>query len=282
MRNVDWSERVRRYFDDLGDQEWTRLTQTPRDRVGMEVHRRFVQRFVRPGDRVLEVGAGPGRFTLQLAELGAKIVVTDISPVQLRLNEEHLRGTVAEDRVERRELLDVCDTTRYDDREFSAVVAYGGALSYAFDVYEEALRGLLRVTRPGGTVVASVLSLLGLWRAALPAVVARARLVGEDANEEALRTGDLRLAAVDGQCHVCRLFRWSDVEDLVPAAGGRIIAASASNWASLGDPASLAEIEADPDRWARFLAAEVAACEEPGTLDGGTRILFAARHRLGH
>ena len=58
--------------------------------------------------------------------------------------------------------------------------------------------------------------------------------------------------------------------------GGRLLAASASNWASLGDAETLADLEADPARWARFLEHEVAACSERGALDGGTHILFAA------
>ena len=42
--------------------------------------------FVSAGDRVLEVGAGPGRFTIELATIGATIVVGDVSEVQLELN----------------------------------------------------------------------------------------------------------------------------------------------------------------------------------------------------
>jgi hypothetical protein len=59
-------------------------------------------------------------------------------------------------------------------------------------------------------------------------------------------------------------------------AGAGLLAASTSNWASLGDTEALADLEADPERWARFLEHEVAACSERGALDGGTHILFAA------
>jgi SAM-dependent methyltransferase len=270
------SATTRAYYDDLGDAEWSRLEADVAGRVSLEVHRRFLARFVRPGDRVLEVGAGPGRFTLALAALGATVVVTDLSPVQLDLNRVRVGGTAAEAAVERRELLDVGDASRYADGEFDAVVAYGGPLSYTFDRAEEALRGLLRVTAPGGAVVASVMSALGTWRAALPGVARAAAAAGEDANDRVLRTGDLR--HLPGAAHVCRMYRLSELAGLAAAVGGELVALSGSNWASLGDPATLADLEADPDRWRRFLDHEVAACAEPGATDGGTHLLLAVRH----
>ena len=54
---------------------------------------------------------------------------------------------------------------------------------------------------------------------------------------------------------------------------------SASNWASLGDPQLLAELENDHAQWTRFVDKEVRACAEPGALDGGTHILIAARRQ---
>ncbi|MGR6922146.1 class I SAM-dependent methyltransferase [[Actinomadura] parvosata] len=271
-------EHVRRHYDALGDGEWHRLTGDVKGRVSLAVHRRLLAECVRPGHRVLEVGAGPGRFTLELAALGTSVVVTDLSPVQLALNEEHLRGTEAETAVERREVLDVCDAGRYSDGEFDVVVAFGGPLSYAFEQAGDALRGLLRITRPGGLVVGSVMSLLGTWRHLLPGVLQVAEAIGEDANDLILRTGDLRhKAGNDG--HVCRMFRSRDLDALVRAAGGEVVVLSASNWASLGDQDLLVELEADPSRWARFLEHEIAACREPGAVDGGTHLLFAARHR---
>lgn len=273
-------EQVTRYYDALGEGEWTRLTDTVRGRVSLEVHRRFLRRFVAPGARVLEIGAGPGRFTIELAALGARVVVTDISAVQLALNETHLRGTEAEGSVERRERLDVCDTTGHPDGAFDLVVAFGGPLSYAFECTDEAMRGLLRVLAPGGVVLASVMSLLGTWRQFLPAVTDLEASVGADVADLTLRSGDLRHAQRDNPgAHVCQLFRWSDVQALLERAGGRTVAASASNWASLGDAQTLARLEADAGRWARFVDHEVAACAQPGVLDGGTHILFAATAR---
>jgi SAM-dependent methyltransferase len=264
---------MRDFYDELGEAEWARLEDTPRGRVSFEVHRRFLKRFIEPGSRVLEVGAGPGRFTLELASLGASVVVTDFSPVQLELHRRHVGASAFEASVESRALLDICDTSRYEDEEFDAVVAYGGPLSYAFEMADDAFSGLMRATKPGGAVVASVMSTLGSWRFFLAGVVEDTKLAGEDANDKVLETGDLRYF---GTRHVCKMYRSRELAEVITRNGGTVLAMSASNWASLQDSEVLEELERDEHRWRRFLEHELAACEEPGALDGGTHLLFAA------
>ena len=267
----DDRQKMRSYYDECGQTEWERLGKDINGRVSLEVHRQFLNRFISHGDRVLEIGAGPGRFTRELIDRGARVAVTDFSLVQLELNRIRLADSTS---VESWEILDVCDTTRYADGEFDAVVAYGGPLSYAFESVDQALTGLFRIVRPGGVVVASVMSLLGAWKYFLAETIILAETIGEDANDAILRTGDLRHIDV---AHICQMFRASDITALVERCGGEVLAMSASNWASLDKPEVLAPLESDPDRWRRFLEHEVAACAESGALDGGTHLMFAAR-----
>jgi SAM-dependent methyltransferase len=267
---------VRAYFDAFAEGEWDRLEGTLAGQVSFEVHRHFLRRFIQPGMRVLEIGAGPGRFTIELARLGCRVVVTDISAVQLELNAKFTAEAGISQNVERRELADICDLSRYGTGEFDAVVAYGGPLSYAFDRAPEAMGGLLRVPAAGGPVVGSVMSTLGAFRHFLTGIVEVVEALGDDVNDRVLATGDLRPVSVPGG-HSCRMFRWRELAALVGDAGGILLGSSASNWASLGDPTALAALAADPSRWSRFLANEIRACAEPGVIDGGTHMLFAAR-----
>jgi ubiquinone/menaquinone biosynthesis C-methylase UbiE len=266
--------RMRARYDDQGEREWERLEKDPQNRVAYEIHRRFLNRYIKEGDHVLEVGAGPGRYTFDLANMGATIEVTDYSPVQLELHRQHLNGTSAEDAVTSRALLDICDTSNCPEATFDAVLAFGGPLSYAFEEAESALNGLFRVTKPGGTVVASVMSTLGSWRFFFPGVVYDTKTVGRAANELAFTTGDLRHFQPE---HVCQMFRSREIVSLVERCGAEILAMSASNWSSLSDAEVLSELETRPDDWASFLDQEEAACAEPGAVDGGTHLLFAAR-----
>ncbi|AXI78526.1 class I SAM-dependent methyltransferase [Peterkaempfera bronchialis] len=268
---------IRRYYDTLGEGEHDRLTKDVAGRVSFEIHRRFLDRYLKQKQRILEIGAGPGRFTTVLAEHGARVVVTDISPVQLRLNEAHVTAAGYEHAVEARHTLDVRDTSRFPDAAFDLVLAYGGPLSYAFDQERKALTGLLRIVKPDGVMVASVMSLWGSWRARFPDATQLAIRHGTDVTDAVIRTGDLR--HVPGMAHVCRMFTWEQLTALVTECGGEILAGSASNWASLEDPDVLAGTEESPQLWERFLAYETAACASLGARDGGTHILFAASQR---
>lgn len=205
--------------------------------------------------------------------------MTDISPVQLRLNAEHVGASPFEASVERREILDVCATSTYRVAELDAVVAFGGPLSYAFERVDEALEGLFRVVRPGGPVIASVMSLPGTWRFFLAGAIADSQRAGPDAVDAMIRSGDLRMVETDPRAHQCQMFHWRDIEDLVARHGGTLLDGAASNFASLGDQEMLSRLEADPDSWSSFMEHEIRATRESGVRDAGTHILFAA-HRV--
>ena len=225
---------------------------------------------------MLEIGAGPGRFTVQLAEMGCQVVVSDISRVQLALNERHVTDAGWEAAVVERRLLDIRDLSSVPDAGFDTVVAYGGPLSYAFEQAETCLGELLRVVRPGGQIVASVMDLIGTLRTfvgAIPSYAANGRL--EDL-KHVMVTGDNRL---DEGAHPCRMFRWSEIEAMTRRQECVLLGASASNFLSSGDQQVVAYIEQDEALWDLLLGWEEEYCAEPGALDSGTHLLFAVERR---
>ena len=268
------SARLRDIFDELGDAEWNRLEKDPRSRVAFEIHRRFLRRHLKAGAEVLEIGAGAGRFTIELAEMACRVLVTDISPVQLALNERYVSAAGVEAAVMERQLLDVLHLSRVPDETFDAVLAYGGPLSYAFDEAESSLAHMLRILRPGGLVVASVMTSIGTLRFFIANYLTYANQARLDVLERVMATGDNRL---DEKAHPCRMFRWREIDDILRSIGGELIGASSSNFLSSGDQQVLALIEQDTSRWPRFLDWEEEFCAEPGALDSGTHMLFAVR-----
>src|SRR5437868_7403686 len=118
---TDWdstAREVREHFDALGDAEWHRLEQDLRSQVSLEIHRRMLRRLVRPGWTVLEVGAGAGRFTIELGRLGTRVVVTDVSAVQLDVNAARVAEAELEDAVVTRTLADIRDLSAFSDEAF--------------------------------------------------------------------------------------------------------------------------------------------------------------------
>ncbi|NIM09068.1 MAG: methyltransferase domain-containing protein, partial [Planctomycetales bacterium] len=48
---------------------------------------------------------------------------------------------------------DICDLSCFSDHTFDTTVAFGGALNYLFEKAPLAVRELVRVTKPGGTLL---------------------------------------------------------------------------------------------------------------------------------
>jgi hypothetical protein len=157
------------------------------------------------------------------------------------------------------------------------VVCYGGPLSYVFERAGDALDEMLRVTKPGGHVLLSVMSLLGTTRLFLPGVRAVAETAGISTVDRVNATGDLRDESVSPNGHFCHMFRWSELQSLLTGHPCELAAASDSNYLSARGEEALAPIAADPALWEAFLRWELDFCREPGALDGGTHLLAVVR-----
>jgi SAM-dependent methyltransferase len=264
-------DHVRRYYDAWGEREWSRLEANPPNVVSFHVHRHYLERFIGPGDHALEAGAGAGRFTIELARLGARVTVGDISPVQLALNREKVTEAGCETAVVDRQLLDIVDLSRFPAGHFDATVCYGGAISYVFDRADAAVGELLRVTKPGGYLLLSVMSLAGSLRRYLAGVPDEIGERGFEAFLRMLDTGD------QSGNHACHLYRWSELQALLARHPCAIVAASAANFLAIGNDTAVEALRRDRILWDAYLGWEIAFGAEPGAVDGGSHIIVAAQ-----
>lgn len=264
---------IQTYFDICADQEWSRLTRRPSDEVSQFVHLHYLKQFILPGQRVLEVGAGPGRFTIELARLGATIVVADLSAVQLELNAQHVRAAHLEHAVTARVQLDVTDLSCFPDASFDAVVCYGGVLSYVFDQAPRAARELLRAVRPNGPVLISVMSRLYNLRKQrlLKQLPALARHHGLETLSGLMLGRDYGQPLTEAPC--LRLYTARELADLFEPHGASVVAWSAVNCLAADNDESLAEIRRSEELWPRFLDWEVELGRQPGALETGHHLL---------
>lgn len=262
---------ISRFFDDYGEREWERLESDAAQRASFHQHRRLLERYVRDGDRVLEAGAGPGRFTIELAKIGARVVALDISRVQLALHAEKTSSVAVEGRI----VADICDLGAFADDSFDAAVAFGGPLSYVLDRRDDALEELLRVVKPGGPVLLSVMSLLTAFRIHLAHVLSIAREHGLGPLRDVQRTGDDATPATAASGHRSHLYRSAELKAMLEAHGCEILAATAANYVTVQNEERLQAVE--PELWQYVLELEADLTGEPGALDAGTHILVAVR-----
>ena len=211
--------RTAEYFDDYGEQEWTRFETGRTPSLSLNTHIRMLEGYVRPGDRVLDAGAGPGRFTLEMLRLGAHVTALDISPGQLEL----LRARVPD--VEAM-LGDITDLSHFADDIFDVTVCFGGPLSYVLDRAEQAVAELVRVTKPGGHVLVSVMGFAGAVIHYASILVDLARRDGPEKSLAVARTGILQ--EEEGYGHLTiRMYLWEELEELLAAHGEVVDGAAA-------------------------------------------------------
>ncbi len=268
-------ERIRRNYDQFGEAEWERLDKTPKDKVQFFIHNHYLHQYIKSGDKVLEIGPGPGRFTIELAKLGAKIYEIDISEVQLKLNEEKLKSFGFEDSVIWRKIMDVADLSELSDNEFDAVVCYGGPISYVFDKAPHAISELIRVTKSKGYIFISVMSLLGTCQFFLEPVLRIATEHGPELIDDLIKYGNVvgKLVGPESPNHICHMFTWSELKDVLDQFNCEIVEASAANYLSNTREDVLERFFADPVLWKKFLHWELELCKQVGAIDAGTHML---------
>ena len=268
-------EWVTGHFDELGDGEWNRLIETPVDEVSLAIHTHYLGEHVAAGSRVLEIGAGPGRFTQVLAELGARVLVADISPVQLELNKQRVHRLGFAHAVEDWRQIDICDMGRLESGSFDCVVAYGGPLSYVLDRRDQALRECVRVLRPAGKLLLSVMSLWGSAHRALKGVLA----VPPEINRRIIDSGDILPGTFKDLTHYMHMFRAGELRGWLRESGLCVIAMSASGCLSVGWGGLLEEARSDEEKWSELLRMELEACAEESSWNMGTHMIAVARKR---
>lgn len=134
--------RYQRHYFDTVERSRLALGETPY--VLAHLERMTAALDLRPGQRILEVGAGPGKFTLPLAARGLDVVANDLSPVLLERLRQASAGTV------RTLCVDIGEVAAATPDRFDHVIGFF-VLHHLRD-FTDVFTALAQVLRPGGRV----------------------------------------------------------------------------------------------------------------------------------
>jgi len=119
---------------------------------------RFDRLGIRPGDRVLDVGAGFGRHAFEVARRGGRVVALDYAADEVVQTRATIDAMVADGEIEIDQFLGVLrgDATRlpFADGSFDVVITSEVLEHIQDDV--AAINEMVRVLRPGGVFAATV------------------------------------------------------------------------------------------------------------------------------
>ncbi|RNA68556.1 class I SAM-dependent methyltransferase [Alteribacter keqinensis] len=156
---MDSLEVVRKFYDETVNYEWERLE---RHKVEYELSKRFMNRHIKPGDKVLDLGGGPGKYSLYLAERGCDVTLADLSQnnIDFALKKAQelelpLKGLC----------VDARDLSSIEDGQFDHVLCMGPM--YHLKIENDRIKTIkecLKKLKPNGTIfVAFVSSYSFVW-----------------------------------------------------------------------------------------------------------------------
>ena len=158
------SEVVRRYYDEGVIREWERL-EGPYRRFELVSTLRLIEEFFPKEGRIIDIGGGPGRYTIELSKLGYSVTLVDLSPRAIAFAEEKLEelGLTGELLV-----ADARDLSMIDDSSFDGALILGPM----YHIVEEegraaALSELHRILKPGAPAIVGFINPWGILRSGL-------------------------------------------------------------------------------------------------------------------
>ena len=143
---------IRDYYDQSVEIEWERIDNRPEFLITC----RYIDRYVKAGDKVLDIGGGPGRYSIRLAKKGCDVTLFDLSPQ----NVSFARKKAAEMGLTLNALSgDVRTVDENIKGEFDCILLMGPL----YHLLEEsdrinAINASLRLLNPGGVIFVSFIN----------------------------------------------------------------------------------------------------------------------------
>lgn len=183
-------DRIRAYYSRFG--EWERL-ESPAGALEFRRACAVLDAHLPPAARVLDLGGGPGRYSIEFARRGHRVVLADLSPELLEAARRRISEAGVTSQIESIDEVDARDLGRYPDARFDAVVAFGPFYHLLSEAERrDAARGIRRVLSPAGLAFISFIPRLSGLSGLLQRAADNPEQVAVGALASALLTGVFR------------------------------------------------------------------------------------------
>ncbi len=122
----------------------------------------FIHRYATRQARILEVGAGTGRYSIALAKEGMDVTAVELVESNLEVLREHSKGIVKLKSFQG----DATDLSRFPDNSFDVTLSLGPMYHlYEAGEVNRAIDEAIRVTKPGGVMFFAFISVFAIMYA---------------------------------------------------------------------------------------------------------------------
>lgn len=273
------TEDVRNYYNGFAEKEWARLENPDDGAVEFAVTCRFMEKYLTQSSRILDIGGGPGRYTIWLAQRKHQIVLADLSPKLLQIAREKINEVGVIEKVEEIIEANVCNLSHWSENTFDAVVCLGPYYHLtALEDRRMASSEIARVLRPGGLLFAAMMPRIGFLRRTLAIPDERIRLRQSDFIARVLNDG-VFMNDIPGRFTNGYGFIPEEVEDFFSDYGFFKIGLYSTQGITIGIQGALHELaEKDPETYTAALDLIMRTADEPNILGMATHLLYIGRN----
>lgn len=152
---MEYKELVKEYYNAAVQTEWERIANRPE--FSITCH--YLDKYIKPGDSVLDIGGGPGRYSLHLAAKGCKVTLFDLA-------QANLNHAVQQAEMQNLEIATMCGDACIADtllpgQQFDHVLLMGPLYHLLQEADRvQAVQACIKLLKPGGVFYASFISMI--------------------------------------------------------------------------------------------------------------------------
>ncbi len=271
----DIPSRIKKYYARNPAKEWRRLEGADTGPIEFELTKRQVARRLEPGSRVLDIGGGPGRYTIWLASEGHRVTLADLVPELVEEGRRQIGAAGVQSKVDAAVVADVCSLGQWQVGAFDAALCLGPFYHLSHpEKREQAAGELARVIRLGGWLFAAFMPRLGFLRRSIAVREEWAHLRDPEFVRSLLDRGEF-LNDIPGRFDAGFGVRPEDIAPLFEGAGFRTEGLVAAEGIAPVVAEQLSQMAVqDPTAYAAALDLLEATAAEPSILGAANHLLY--------